>query len=416
MKLSLPAFLPRLPAQVWILALGRLLSQVGTGFTLFYAPIFFVNQVGLSATQVGLGIGSASISGVIGRALGGSFADSAFWGRRRTLLLSAVISAIASFNLAFANSFPAFVIGNLLMGMGMGLYWPATEAVVADLTTPDQRNEAYSITRLSDALGLGLGVVFGGLVISTTGVYRSLFIVDGISFLVFFAVIYRSIAETNPSHEKQSTQSGWKTALSDRRLLIYAIVNIMFTSYIVQVDSTAPLYFTNFLRMGDAQKGFAPATISALFAWYLVFSVVCQLPIARFLNRLRRPQVLMLSALIWGLGFFLISITGSASSFHLIWAVLALSVLAIATVTYTPVASALVVELAPESLRGVYLGVNSQCWAIGYFIGPPLGGWALDQSPTVANHFWLFLSLSVILAIWILQVFDRLLKKANQPG
>lgn len=95
MKFSLPTFLPRLPAQVWILAFGRLLSQVGTGFTLFYAPIFFVNQVGLSATQVGLGIGSASISGVVGRAMGGSFTDSVFWGRRRTLLLSAVISAIA---------------------------------------------------------------------------------------------------------------------------------------------------------------------------------------------------------------------------------------------------------------------------------------------------------------------------------
>lgn len=150
-------FLPRLQHQVWLLALGRLLSQVGTGFTLFYAPIFFVNQVGLSATAVGIGIGSASISGVIGRALGGTFADSKFWGRRRTLLLSAMISAIASFALAIAHDFPTFVLGNLLMGLGTGIYWPATEAVVADLTTPDQRNEAYSITRLSDALGLGIG-------------------------------------------------------------------------------------------------------------------------------------------------------------------------------------------------------------------------------------------------------------------
>ncbi|HIK45848.1 MAG TPA: MFS transporter, partial [Leptolyngbyaceae cyanobacterium M65_K2018_010] len=38
------AWLPQLNSQVWILAGGRLLSQVGIGFTLFYAPIFFVNQ------------------------------------------------------------------------------------------------------------------------------------------------------------------------------------------------------------------------------------------------------------------------------------------------------------------------------------------------------------------------------------
>src|ERR671916_1732200 len=121
------SWLPQLGHQVWILATGRLLSQIGTGFTLFYAPIFFVNQVGLSATAVGIALGSGSITGVVGRFLGGSFADSKFWGRRRTLLLSAAISAVASVILALSFNFPTFIIGNLLMGLGVGLYWPATE-------------------------------------------------------------------------------------------------------------------------------------------------------------------------------------------------------------------------------------------------------------------------------------------------
>ena len=68
--------LPDFSAQVWILAAGRLLSQIGSGFTLFYAPIFFVNQVGLSTTLVGIALGSGSVSGVIGRFLGGQWADS----------------------------------------------------------------------------------------------------------------------------------------------------------------------------------------------------------------------------------------------------------------------------------------------------------------------------------------------------
>lgn len=404
------SFVPRLQPQIWLLALGRLLSQMGTGFTLFYAPIFFVNQVGLSAVQVGLGIGSASISGVFGRALGGTFADSRFWGRKRTLLLSAVISAIASFTLAFAENFSWFVAGNLLMGLGMGLYWPATEAMVADLTTPAQRNEAFAITRLSDSLGLGVGVVLGGVLISTTGLYRALFIIDGISFLVFLGVIHRAISETHQG-QKHSTQSGWKTALSDRRLLVYAVVNTMFTTYVVQVDSTIPLYFSNFLQMGGSSRGFAPPTISALFTWYLVLLILCQLPVSRALDRMRRSHVLVLSALLWGAGFVLVSVTGRVSSLQIVWAVLALGVLAIATVTYMPIASALVADFAPESLRGVYLAINSQCWAAGYFIGPPLGGWALDQSRSVANNFWLFLALSVIIAILILRVLDQIMKR-----
>ncbi|PZV15760.1 MAG: MFS transporter, partial [Leptolyngbya sp.] len=55
LRQRLKQWLPNLDRRVWILAAGRLLSQVGIGFTLFYAPIFFTTQVGLTATQVGLG-------------------------------------------------------------------------------------------------------------------------------------------------------------------------------------------------------------------------------------------------------------------------------------------------------------------------------------------------------------------------
>ncbi len=72
-------------------------------------------------------------------------------------------------------------------------------------------------------------------------------------------------------------------------------------------------------------------------------------------------------------------------------------------VSYTPAASALVADLAPESLRGVYFSLNSQCWAIGYFIGPAIGGYALDRSASFVSNYWLVFSVSVVLGIVILQ-------------
>lgn len=405
------SWLPQLSYQVWILATGRLLSQIGTGFTLFYAPIFFVNQVGLSATAVGIGLGSGSIFGVVGRFVGGAFADSKFWGRRRTLLLSAAVSALASAVLVFTYNFPSFIVGNLLMGLGIGLYWPATEAAVADLTTLDQRNEAFAITRLADSLGLGLGVVFGGALIATTGNYRALFVIDSISFVVFFVIVYAAIAETRHFEEQHSKSlgNGWLVGLRDRPLMVYVLVNILFTTYLAQVNSAMPLYFTNFVTGGSAKGGFSPQVISALFTWHVGFAALTQLPVARFLNRFSRPSALTFSILLWGMGFVLIWTTGVVATHQLLWAILALGVLAIATVAYTPSASALVVDLAPESLRGVYLAINSQCWAIGYFIGPPLGGWMLDQSPFIAHSFWLATSASTVIGILILQYLERIL-------
>ncbi|MBW4574526.1 MAG: MFS transporter [Aphanothece sp. CMT-3BRIN-NPC111] len=403
-------WLPQLNPQVWVLIAGRLLSQIGSGFTLFYAPIFFVNQVGLSATQVGLALGSASISGVIARILSGSMSDSRLWGRKRTLLLSAAVSAIASLVLATTGNFFTLVMGNLLMGFGIGLYWPATEAVVADLTHGEQRREAYALTRLGDNLGLGLGSVLGGVLVGTTGAYRMLFAIDAISFLVFMGVVYAAIPETLRSGKRhQQPLANWMTALRDRTLLVFVLVNIIFTTYIAQLQSTMPLYFKNFVSVEGTGMGFAETTISAIFAWHLALAIVCQLPIARALKRFSHPQALTISAVIWAMGFAVIWLTGVASSNQLVWAILGMGVLAIATVAYTPAASSLVADLAPPSLRGVYLSINSLCWAVGYAIGPAVGGWALDQPRGVVYGYWLGLSLSVVVTMLILQYLNQIL-------
>jgi MFS family permease len=387
----------KLPQQIWILALGRLLSEIGSGFTVFYAPIFFVQQVGLSATSVGLALGSASISGVAGRLISGTYADR--WGRKPVLLLATLVLSIACFIFAATNDFPTLIIGCLVQGLGLGLYWPANEAIVADLTTGEERRFAYAITRLADNVGMGLGIIAGGLLISSTGAYRNLFIVDGISFCCFFLTIAFGIQETLRS-EKRSTQfvSGYATALRDRRLLVYVIVNIIITVYISQLQSTLPLYFSNFVTQSTA-RGFNPQVISTLFTGHLLMTIACQLPMLKLLQRLNHARSLMISGGFWAVGFVCITITGSSNNLQLLWASLGLGLFALAIVTYTPTASALIADLAPSSLRGVYTSINSLCWAVGYAIGPPLGGWALDRSPQFAHNFWLGLAATVPL-VW----------------
>jgi len=66
-----------------------------------------------------------------------------------------------------------------------------------------------------------MGIVFGGVLIGTTEAYRTLFVIDAISFVVFFAVIYLAIAETYrpPETNQLSTrQLGSSTARSSPHL------------------------------------------------------------------------------------------------------------------------------------------------------------------------------------------------------
>lgn len=390
---------PKLDIRLWILAAGRLLSQLGIGFTLFYAPLFFADDVGLSATAIGLGLGSQSLSGMVGRFAGGSMADSPRWGRRRTLLLSAAISAVADGCFVITHDFWGFVIANLLMGLGVGLYWPATEAVVADITTEHNRNEAFAIVRLADSLGLSLGVVLGGAVIAAFQAYRVLFALDGITFIVFYAIVAMAITETlSTNRVSGGFWQGWRVAVCDRTLQIYVLVNCLFTLYLSQSQSTLPLYLNRFTSLDNH------AAVGGIFTWAIVLTALCQLPMARWLKRFAQPHALMIALVFWVITFLSTWLVGQQLITPLIFVLVGLSAMALGTVAYTPIASSLVVSIAPAHLRGVYLSVNSMCWAIGYLIGPPLGGWALDND--YAHPFWLWLILSTLAGTVILQILQ----------
>lgn len=111
----LRAWLPPLKREIWILSFGQLMLFIGQGFTLVYASIYFVNELGFSPTQVGLAQSSIGVSGLIGRFFAGNALNSPQLGRRGTLLLSAVIAALGSFLLASAHTFTVLVAGNLLL-------------------------------------------------------------------------------------------------------------------------------------------------------------------------------------------------------------------------------------------------------------------------------------------------------------
>ncbi len=404
------SWLPQLRREIWILTYGSSISQIGHGLLIFSASIFWVNLVGLSPTQLGIGLGSASLAGVVGRFLGGSLADSPFFSRRRTLLLAILIPAIADVVLVLTHTFSIFIVGSILTGLGTGMSWPAITSILADLTTTEQRNEAFALIRLAERLGLNFGVLLGGLAIAIAGakaeIYRALFLLDGFSFLLFFALIYFALSDTH-AFEKHPLYRGWAMALSDRRLMLFAVVEILVVTTIAQIQSTLPLYFRNFVRVAESARGFSPLTIGSLFTWYTSLTILSQLPLARFLNRFSRLHALMLSLLLFGGGFILVWLVGSVHSLALIAAVLALGFLALALAAFDPLASAFVADLAPPSLRGIYLSINSLCWAIGYGIGPLLGGWALDRSPAIARDFWLLAAASIGLSFFILLHLNR---------
>jgi MFS family permease len=398
-------------SQIWIQAAGRSLSQVGAGLIYFYIPLVFVNQVGLSATSVGFSLGLSSLTGVLGHLFGGILADSPRFGRKITLSFSAALSVAVSLLLAVTQTLPLLTLACLLLGISIGFYWTAADAAVMDVTSLEERHQAFAVMSVAESLGNGIGILGGGVLLTLVHQnHLALFIGCSLFFLGFLVLVLLAIPETRSPHasHESSTKGIW-IALRDRSLITFVMANVLFTTYIAIVTSTIPLYFTNFVPgIGDG-PGASVTSTASLFTWcYIGAGAVLQLPIAHLFTRYRRVRVLMIAMLIWAVGFGLVWATGTVTANQLVWGIVALCVLSIGTVTYKPFASAIVSELAPEALRGSYIAISSQCWAIGYFIGPIIGGWAMDQPAAIADRFWLGAGATTVLGLGVLQVFQTL--------
>jgi len=414
----LPSLLQPSSRQVWVQAVGRALYQAGYGSIQFFIPLIFVNQVGLSATTVGIGIGSGSLAGLVGHFLGGYLADSQAYGRKRTLLFSAGLSILAAFVLTLAQNLPLLVIANLIMGLSAGCYWTAADTAVIDVTSSAERHKAFAVLNLADSLGGGFGIWGGGILLSLTNQAQTLFFADSFILLIFLVLIQGASVETRQDNLEQSDSlQGFGVALKDRSLRLFVLVNIMFTTCIALVNSVLPLYFTNIVAARALETGASVGSVANLFTWcYVGFGAVLQLPLAQVLGSFLKIQVLMISMLLWGIGFFLVWATGMVASLQLICLIAALCVLSVATAIYKPFAPSFVAELAPKSLRAVYLAISYQCWSLGYFIGPVLGGWAMDQSRTIALYFWIVPAIGTVCGFILLHVLGQSRFSSSTPA
>lgn len=391
-----------IPMQVWIQTIGRGLYQLGSAILLFYMPIVFVNYGNLSATEVGLAVGGGSMAGFVGNILGGIMTDSRLFGRRYTLLGSSIFAIIACAIATVTVNFPLLLLANIVFGFSTGLYWTSADTSVMDVTTPEQRQNAFSVLGVADNIGFSLGTLSGGMLLKILQPAEYVFAAGALTFgvlLLLFAIGARETrAETS---DKPELQKGWKTALTDSKLMIYLVVNTLFIMYIALVGGTIPLYFVNF-------GGTTDAMVANLFTWgYVGLGALLQVPIVKAIARLNYLTALMVSMAIWGAGFGLVAVLGNFTDMSEPSQLGVFAVFAIASIIYKPTSSAWISQIAPVSLRGAYTAIAYQCWTIGYVIGPIIGGWAMDRSREVAQYTWVGIGLSSLLGLLVLQILSQ---------
>jgi MFS transporter, putative metabolite transport protein len=139
----------------WFLASGGTLMDGLSIFSLGIAMPLISTRFALSPLMIGL-IGSALVLGaVFGAALGGAAADR--FGRKPAFLIDMTIIAVGAFVSAAASAPRWILLGQLLVGIGIGIDFPVSASYVSETVPKNARSRMVVATIALQSVGMLVG-------------------------------------------------------------------------------------------------------------------------------------------------------------------------------------------------------------------------------------------------------------------
>ncbi len=373
-----------LPPTYWLLWSGTLINRLG-GFVIPFLTLYLTNQRGISVSQAAFMVSLFGAGSFLSQLIGGELTDRL--GRRPVMLLSFLVTPIFMISLGLANDVALIALLTFIVGFFTDLYRPAVGAAIADLVPPESRTRAYGYNYWAINLGAAVAPLLAGLVAGYS--YLILFAADALTTLAFGLIVLFGIRETRPAEAHHTAHASFTERVSQLKrepiLLIFSLLAFFFGMIYMQSYVTLPL---------DMQaNGLGPENYGATIAVNGILIILVTIPISNMAVKWHRFRTIALSAIFLGLGFGF-----TALADNLILFMLSVAIWTVGEIAATSVAPAIIADLSPVELRGVYQGIFGAAWGLSFFLGPLAGGWIYERFSSDA--LWL-----VCLAIGILLAF-----------
>lgn len=345
------------------LAAAQLANSIGDGAFYTTSALYFTRVVGLSATQVGLGLTIAWAVGFTAGVPLGHLADR--HGPRRLAVLLAVATAGAITVFQFVHGLLPFILSACLYTSFQCGLTGARQALLAGLVEPAQRTTVRARIQAAVNGGLAIGAGLGGLALyfDAKPAYMAVFAVDAVSFLVC-AVILRPLPEV-----RSVPSVGPKLAvLRDKPYALLALLNTIMLLHVPLITLATPLWI---VQRTDAPRWM----VSALLIINTITVVLFQVRVARRVVDLKSAAhstrfagvLLLVACVVFGLTA--IGMPG--------WAAVAVLLAAALLQTAGEMAQSagawqISFDLAPPDKHGQYQGLFGNGLAVARVIAPLL--------------------------------------------
>lgn len=356
-------FLPaRGPARV--LAVAQLANSLGDGAYLVCSALYFTRIVGLSATQIGLGLTLGWALGAVAGIPLGHLADRR--GPRGTAVLLALATAVAVGSFLVVRTYVPFVLSVCLYASCQSGLSAARQALLAALVDKAKRTEVRAYLQSTVNAGLAIGAALGGLAlqVDTREAYLAVFAFDAVGFLVA-AVVLHGLPSVPPAPVVAGEPA--LAVLRDRPYALVALLNTVMLLYMPLLSLVAPLWIV--------QRTEAPRwTVAALLVLNTLGVVLFQVRVARRVDGLgaatrfvRHAGIAMLASC----GVFALSAGGNAWTAALVLLVAA-GLQLVGEMMLASGAWEIGFDLAPADKQGQYQGFFGSSVPVARMVGPLL--------------------------------------------
>jgi MFS family permease len=335
---------PGLARGIWALGFVSLFMDVSSEMIHALLPVFLVTTLGASAVMVGFIEGLGEGLALITRVFSGALSD---WMRRRKpLILTGYLMATLTKPLfAMAQGLGMVVAARSLDRIGKGIRGAPRDALVADLSSPQQRGSAFGLRQALDSLGAFIGPLLAILLMTLTadnirGVFWLAVIPGAMAVLIIVFVIrepevHRERRPRSPIRRGELRQLG-------RHYWMVIGISLFFT---------LARFSEAFLILRAQGLGLALNLIpTVLMTMSLVYALAAY-PAGRLSDRLGRPILLIAGLLVLLLADLLLA---SATTLTMVFVGSALWGLHMALTQ--GVFSAWVADSCAERLRGTAFG------------------------------------------------------------
>lgn len=399
-------FISRFDRQVWGLFGAAVISVMGTSLVMTFMSIYMYTNLGMSMTQVGLADFATAIVGAAAAYMGGAACDQ--YGRKKILVIGLLLQIVSYLLVSLAIdarvAIPLFVLALAFSQFCSSIYKTVPDVMVADVVEPDMRVEAYGLLRIGSNIGWVIGPIMGGAFLMFTS-YANLFYITALTTFAYLLIAVFILRDTRPKAVPE------RLRLRDIAVVAADTPFLMFCGLMLFMTIPYQQMYTLFSVYSSAYVGLSEFWIGVLFALSGLMVALFQYYVSTRVGRHRMTAALAFSALVFALGFGMLSLS---TAFIMPFA--AMAVITLAEMVWAPAGSTLQANMSPESMRGRYFGFNGLAGSIGWAIGPLFGGLLKDAMNNNVPSMWMVIGAMFIVCMIGFAWLGRMIpKKADLP-